>query len=82
MQVSYSLYHISDIDNWGGFDIYDDVKRKIQIKMSFSVEYGLDNSCCRSVMFRECVPISHLSYHLYNKDFIKCKRYGYALPLQ
>ena len=39
MQVSYSLYYISDIDNWGGLDIYDDVKTKIEIKMSFSVEY-------------------------------------------
>ena len=29
MQVSYSLYHISDIDNWSGLDIYDDMKRKI-----------------------------------------------------
>ena len=39
MQVSYSLYHISDIDNWGGLDIYVEMNRKVEIKMSFSVEY-------------------------------------------
>ena len=39
MQVSYSPYHISDIDNWGGLDIYVEMNGKVEIKMSFSVEY-------------------------------------------